>query len=114
MKNTYRTTTVKGMRVLVHRLVWEKAHGPIPDGMVIDHINGVRYDNRLENLRCISQRKNLLNTNAKCWEKHGSRYRAYTHVNRRKVSLGTFDTSEEAEDAVKKYKQSLLQEGGVY
>ncbi len=114
MKNTYRTTTVKGVRVLVHRIVWEKAYGPIPDGMVIDHINGVRYDNRLENLRCITQRSNLLNIKSKCWERHSNKYRAYTHVNRKKVSLGSFATQEEAEDAVRKYKESHLEEGGVF
>jgi len=37
-----------------HRLVWEKAHGPIPARHHIHHINGVRADNRLENLACLS------------------------------------------------------------
>lgn len=33
-----------------HRLVWEDAHGPIPDGAVIHHANHDRTDNRLANL----------------------------------------------------------------
>ncbi len=33
-----------------HRFIWEQAHGKILKGMVIHHINGIRADNRLENL----------------------------------------------------------------
>jgi hypothetical protein len=35
---------------LEHRVVWEGAHGPIPRGWVIHHLNGIKDDNRLENL----------------------------------------------------------------
>lgn len=33
-----------------HRVVWEAAHGPIPRGIVIHHINHDPFDNRLNNL----------------------------------------------------------------
>ena len=36
-----------------HRLVWEKAHGPIPEGHIIHHLNGIKNDNRLENLAAL-------------------------------------------------------------
>lgn len=36
-----------------HRLVWEQTHGAIPKGYVIHHLNGVKDDNRLENLACL-------------------------------------------------------------
>jgi hypothetical protein len=32
--------------------------GEIPEGMVIDHINTIRTDNRLENLRCVTHLEN--------------------------------------------------------
>lgn len=35
---------------LAHRLIWQVYHGDIPDGMVINHINCIRDDNRIENL----------------------------------------------------------------
>ena len=40
----------------LHRAVWEKAHGPIPKGSHIHHINEQRDDNRLANLECIPAR----------------------------------------------------------
>lgn len=36
--------------VLEHRMLWWDTHGPIPDGWQIHHINGIKDDNRLENL----------------------------------------------------------------
>lgn len=45
----------------MHVWIWKELKGPIPDGWEIDHINGVRTDNRLNNLRCIpkgEQRRN--------------------------------------------------------
>jgi hypothetical protein len=46
-------------RRLVHRLVLEAFRGPEPEeGMVCRHLNGIRTDNRLVNLRWGSQREN--------------------------------------------------------
>lgn len=36
-----------------HRLVWEEAHGPIPEGHHVHHVNHDPTDNRLENLRLV-------------------------------------------------------------
>lgn len=43
--------------VFEHILVWESAHGAIPKGWVIHHLNGTKSDNRLENLQALSTRK---------------------------------------------------------
>lgn len=44
-----------------HRIVFLAFNGYIDDGMHIDHINRVRHDNRLENLRQITPEENGYN-----------------------------------------------------
>ena len=44
-----------GGMIFEHRAVWEKHHGPIPSGYVVHHINGVRDDNRVENLKLMGR-----------------------------------------------------------
>ena len=47
--------------VYLHRWIWEQIFGSIPEGWEIDHINGIKTDNRLDNLRCIPQGLNKRN-----------------------------------------------------
>lgn len=47
-----------------HRIIWKIAYGSIPNDMQIDHINGDGLDNRLENLRLVTNSQNQLNRNA--------------------------------------------------
>ncbi len=48
----------KQYQLKAHRVAWILAHGAIPHGKQIDHINGIRDDNRLCNLRLVTQREN--------------------------------------------------------
>ena len=50
----YRMVRVDGSYVMEHRYVWERAHGPIPARWQVHHLNGVKNDNRLENIVAMS------------------------------------------------------------
>jgi hypothetical protein len=48
------------------RAIWEEHHGTLPDGMVIIHLNGDRYDDSISNLKAITRAELLrLNQNNK-------------------------------------------------
>ena len=47
-----------------HRFIYECFHGVITDKRVIDHINNIKTDNRLDNLQLITQRENMKKNNA--------------------------------------------------
>lgn len=55
----YRIGSVNGSNFKAHRIIWRMAHGVEPDE--IDHINGLRTDNRLSNLRDVSLQVNARN-----------------------------------------------------
>lgn len=57
----YIQISVNGRVKQLHRHIWEQLVGPIPDGYQIDHINGIRHDNRLDNLRCVPVKTNNRN-----------------------------------------------------
>lgn len=46
---------------LVHRIVWEMFNGPIPEGMLIDHIDGNGLNNSISNLRLVDSYQSAQN-----------------------------------------------------
>lgn len=58
---SYFSNKKRGKKIRVHRLVWEAFNGKIPKNMEIDHINRIRNDNRLSNLRCVTHKTNMNN-----------------------------------------------------
>lgn len=59
-RNGYREINITGRRYMAHRLVWFYQHGAWPKAD-IDHINLVRDDNRIENLRQATRAENIRN-----------------------------------------------------
>ena len=55
----YRVIRLNNQLYFEHRLVWALLKGKIEDGRVIDHIDGNRLNNRIENLQLIEQRQNV-------------------------------------------------------
>jgi len=97
----------KGKWVLLHRLIFY-SHNQTWDfydsssDNVIDHNNGDPFDNRIENLNCVTQHENLFNnTTAKgySWNKKNKNWNSYIRHNGRSVYLGTFTKESDARDA---------------
>ena len=88
-----------------HRLAWLYTYGCWPSGE-IDHINRVRNDNRLCNLREATRELNTQNANVRVdspygirgvtKHKYSNKYRARIQANKKAMLLGLFDTPEEA------------------
>ena len=98
-------------KVMYHRIVWELVHGSIPEGYEIDHINGKRLDNRIENLRLVTDRQNAQNRKLHrknklygChYNKRKNKWQAQCQIKSRKFHLGYYNTEIEAHDAYKKF-----------
>lgn len=56
----YVEIAVAGRSYRAHRLAWAFVHGDWPDGL-LDHLNGLRHDNRIANLRLTTRALNLQN-----------------------------------------------------
>ncbi|MCD8098041.1 MAG: DNA (cytosine-5-)-methyltransferase [Lachnospiraceae bacterium] len=60
--NGYRVYSIhaEGVKkqIRANRLVWMSAHGRIPEGYVVDHINNIKLDNRLCNLQLLTAEDN--------------------------------------------------------
>ena len=109
----YFETWIKGKRYGNHRLIFMMFHGYFP--LQVDHIDGVRTNNFIENLRAASQEQNQQNAKIRKdnvsgvkgvhWYKKYNKWNAMCQTNKKRQNLGYFDTIEEAEKAVKSYRE---------
>lgn len=108
----YREIRVRTQRYLAHRLAWFYVHGVWPKEQ-IDHINRIKTDNRIANLRDVTPFENSQNRPEHCytsprlpdvpgrvrgvvWRKDVSKWAAYISVNGKQKHLGYFLTIEGA------------------
>lgn len=59
----YKRFMLNGVEMLAHRVIFAMHHGYLPDE--VDHINGVKTDNRIENLRAATHSQNAHNQNTR-------------------------------------------------
>ncbi|HHZ94471.1 MAG TPA: HNH endonuclease [Flavobacteriales bacterium] len=80
------------------RAVWIMHNGSIPDDYQIDHINRVKDDDRLDNLRLLTHQENQFNKKGKGYTycKQACKFKARINVENKEIYLGYFDTEQEA------------------
>jgi hypothetical protein len=110
----YLQISVSGKLFMAHRLAWMYVYGDWPKQQ-IDHINGRKDDNRIENLRDVSGTVNMLNQTKPrgekllgvTWHEDGKKWRARLTINGGCKSLGMFATQEDAHQAYILAKEKL-------
>jgi hypothetical protein len=111
--NGYKIVTIKKKRYLVHRLVY-KLHNPdwniydTSSDNQIDHINMDKSNNKIENLRVVNNSLNNLNNKAKgyYYHKKAGKYHTRIMINNKTISLGYYDTEEQAKQVYEDYKKN--------
>lgn len=121
VENTgYSAFNACGRKYLAHRLAWLYVYGEFPEGM-IDHINGNKTDNRIHNLRVVTNGENQQNihrpsANNKSGllgvSRNKKRWKAEIRANNMREHIGTFDSPEQAHAAYMERKMDLHINGG--
>lgn len=104
-KNGYVVIKIKDIRYFAHRLVWFIENRSWPT--MIDHINGVPFDNRIENLKASNSRENQANQRKHrlgrllgCYfNKTSRKWCAQITIKGRKLRIGCFTTELAAHNA---------------
>lgn len=113
-QNGYVVICVDRMYFRAHRLAWFYVHGTWPPEF-IDHVNHIRHDNRISNLRCVSTRQNSLNTSLRSdnalgaknvyFDKQAGKFGVKFTENGVQKLVGHFDSEALAKAAAKDYRE---------
>lgn len=97
------SAVVGGVRceALAHKVIWYIHHGDVPEGLMLDHINLDKTDNRIENLRLVTAAGNNQNIIRKGYALHkpSGRYRVKVHAGGKLLFSCYCTTEEEAKAA---------------
>lgn len=109
----FRINGDKGKPYLIHRLV-ANAFIPNPLGLKdVNHKNGIKTDNRVENLEWVTHRENMVHAHklkgtsksklvGAHWYERDKKWTSSILINKKRIQLGKFDTAEQAHAAYKK------------
>jgi hypothetical protein len=108
----YDKNTGNRFKIAMHNLILSH-----PDSLEIDHINGNRLDNRRENLRVVTHIQNKQNLTKKSKSKYGyygvsfdkdiKKWRASIYPENKHITIGYFESPEEAALAYNKKAEEL-------
>lgn len=113
----YSRISVDGKRYLAHRVAWLYVHGDWPAGL-LDHKNGLKSDNRIDNLRPADHRLNNENQRGPRadgssgylgvhWDRLTEKWRARVTTGGRSIHVGLYDSAEEAHAAYVTAKRKI-------
>lgn len=105
----------KKKTIRAHQLAWFISYGKLPDGE-IDHINHIRHDNRLSNLRDVSRSLNqrnkpMMRNNTSGFvgvtrSRRREKWEAFGRDDGKRVYLGLYDSAEQAAQVAKDFRKS--------
>lgn len=110
----YKQVKIGNYTYKVHRLIFLYHHNHLP--ITIDHIDGDKSNNNIENLRGATYSQNQCNRSLQknntsgikgvSWSKNKNKWEAYCFINKKKKNLGRYNTKEEAECVVIEYRNN--------
>lgn len=109
----YWQVMVDGRSYTLHRLIWIWHHGDIPDGRVIDHIDGDKLNNQIENLRPLSNRDNSRRETStkrnlpRNVYRHRRGFKVEFKIDGKTRGFGSYPTVEEAVDKAEEVRATL-------
>lgn len=119
-KDGYLIIKVNYVNYKAHRLAWLYMYGAFPDSK-IDHINGIRDDNRILNLRICNDFENARNVGLRSdntsghkgvsYFKQTNKWKAYASLNKKIIHLGFY---KHIEDAAKAYEDFTRKHYGEF
>lgn len=111
-----RLISIDGVRYKCSRIIWVLCHGHLPDGYVVDHINGDPWDDRIENLRLATESQNKANRRAYNISKTGikgisprknGKFQVRIGHGGHRFQVGNFGSIEEAAEAFRSAEELL-------
>lgn len=109
----YVSIRICGKRYPIHRIIYFYHHGYFPK--IVDHIDGNRINNKIENLRSATVSQNAWNSKIRktnssgikgvSWDKRVKKWRASCTVNYKQNNLGYYDSIEDAAKVVSEFRQ---------
>ena len=91
----YLMISIEGKHYYFHRIIYKCFNPEMDETLDIDHINRIKNDNRLVNLRLVTIQENAFNTDAKGYSKDHNGFKAQIKINGVQISK-RFKTENEA------------------
>jgi hypothetical protein len=105
-KDGYIRVRINGKDYKCHRLAWMYVYNNFPVGK-LDHINGIKNDNRICNLRLANNEQNAFNAKLRtdntsgfknvCWNRTFKKWQVSLSINKKQTTIGYFDDIELAD-----------------